>query len=76
MMTDKQIITKENVKDVLLKAKEELWYMAIDCSTGNPIDLREIYNVHTDDQRKNLGRKMYISFAKRVAELLENSNDR
>jgi hypothetical protein len=40
-MTDKQIITKENVKDVLLKAKEKLWYMAIDCSTGNPVDLRE-----------------------------------
>lgn len=40
-MTDKQIITKENVKDILLKAKEELWYMAIDCATGNPVDLRE-----------------------------------
>lgn len=38
------LITKENVKDVLLKAKEKLWYMAIDFSTGNPIDLREIYN--------------------------------
>ena len=40
-MTDKQIITKENVKDVLLKAKEKLWYTAIDCSTGNPVDLRK-----------------------------------
>ena len=47
-MTDKQIITKENVKDVLLKAKEKLWYMAIDCSTGNPVDLREKIGVNND----------------------------
>lgn len=38
-MTDKQIITKDNVRDILLKAKEKLWYMAIDCLTGNPVDL-------------------------------------
>ena len=47
-MTDKQIITKENVKDILLKAKEELWYMAIDCATGNTVDLRERLELQND----------------------------
>ena len=47
-MTDKQIITKENVKEVLLKAKDELWYIAIDCSTGNPVDLRESLEQNND----------------------------
>ena len=47
-MTDKKKITKENVKDILLKAKEKLWYMAIDCSTGNPVDLRESLEVNND----------------------------
>lgn len=34
------ILTKNNIKNVLAKAKEKLWYMAIDCKTGNPVDLR------------------------------------
>ena len=38
-------VTKDNIKDVLLKAKENLWYMAIDYNTGNPVDLRDVYNL-------------------------------
>lgn len=44
-------LTKDNIKDVLLKAKENLWYMAIDCSTGNPVDLRDIYNLRGKDEQ-------------------------
>lgn len=29
-------------------------------------------SVHTDDQRKDSGRKMYLSFAKAVGKLFEN----
>ena len=29
-------------------------------------------SVHTDDQRKDCGRKMYLSFAKAVGKLFEN----
>lgn len=39
-MIKPQIITPKNAKQVLTKAKEKLWYMAIDCKTGNPVDLR------------------------------------
>lgn len=40
-MIEPQIITKENIKDILSKAKEKLKYMAIDLKTLNPVDLRE-----------------------------------
>lgn len=44
-------LTKDNIKDVLSKAKEELWYMAIDSSTGNPVDLRDVYNLRGKDEQ-------------------------
>ena len=34
------ILTKDNIKNILTKAKEKLKYMAIDSKTLNPVDLR------------------------------------
>ena len=44
-------LTKDNIKDVLLKAKEDLIYKAIDYSTGNPVDLRDVYNLRGKDEQ-------------------------
>lgn len=44
-------LTKDNIIDALLKAKEDLWYMAIDYATGNPVDLRDVYNLRGKDEQ-------------------------
>lgn len=46
-------LTKDNIWKAFEKAKEDLIYKAIDCSTGNPVDLRDVYNLRgKDEQRK------------------------
>ena len=47
-------LTKDNIKDIYLKAKEKLKYLAIDYKTGNPVNIRtyQMGDIEVRDYKK------------------------